>query len=92
MLQVIQSSLYEQALCFREEHSSEVATYDELRETVPQGFVVAYWCGSEDCETKIKEDTKATIRCIPLQEDGEPGHCVCCDREAPEKAIFARAF
>ena len=92
MLQGIQSNLYEQALCFREEHSSEVTTYDELREAVTQGFAVAYWCGSEDCEAKIKEDTKATIRCIPLQQDGEPGCCVYCDREAAEKAIFARAF
>jgi len=92
MLQGIQSNLYEQALCFREEHSSEVTTYDELREAVTQGFAVAYWCGSEDCEAKIKEDTKATIRCIPLQQDGELGRCVYCDCEATEKAIFARAF
>jgi prolyl-tRNA synthetase len=92
MLQGIQSNLYEQALCFREEHSSEVTTYDELREAVTQGFAVAFWCGSEDCEAKIKEDTKATIRCIPLQQDGELGRCVYCDCEATEKAIFARAF
>ena len=92
MLQGIQSNLYEQALCFRKEHSSEVTTYDELRKAVTQGFAVAYWCGSEDCETKIKEDTKATIRCIPLDQDGEPGCCVYCDSEATEKAIFARAF
>ena len=92
MLQGIQSNLYDQALRFREENTLAVSTYDELREAVTQGFAVAYWCGSEDCEAKIKEDTKVTIRCIPLRQDGEPGCCVYCDREATEKAIFARAF
>jgi len=92
LLDAIQNNLYEQALRFRTEHTSEVGAYDELREAVAGGFALAYWCGSEDCEAKIKEETKATIRCIPLEQDGKPGRCVYCDKEASEKAVFARAF
>ena len=92
LLDAIQSNLYDQALRFREENTCNVGTYDELREAVGKGFAVAYWCGSADCEAKIKADTKATIRCIPLEQDGEPGRCVYCDNEASEKAVFARAF
>jgi len=92
LLDAIQSSLYAQALRFREENTFQPATYEELREAVSRGFALAYWCGSADCEAAIKEETKATIRCIPLQQDGKPGPCVCCGKEAHEKAIFARAF
>ena len=67
-------------------------TYEELREAVAKGFALAYWCGSADCEATIKEDTRAMIRCIPLQQDGKSGHCICCGGEAKEKAVFARAF
>jgi len=92
LLDAIQSSLYTQALRFREENTFQPATYEELQEAVSKGFALAYWCGSADCEATIKEETKATIRCIPLQQDGKPGPCVCCCKEAHEKAIFARAF
>jgi len=92
LLQDIQENLYAQALRFREENTAYPTTYEELREAVSKGFALAYWCGSADCEAAIKEETKATIRCIPLQQDGQPGHCVYCGRQAKEKAVFARAF
>jgi prolyl-tRNA synthetase len=92
LLEAIQGNLLAQALRFRENHTYEPATYEELVEAVAKGFALAYWCGSADCEAQIKEETKATIRCIPLEQDGPPGRCVCCGREAKEKAIFARAY
>ncbi|MBM4429131.1 MAG: proline--tRNA ligase [Chloroflexi bacterium] len=91
-LQAAQDNLYAQALRFRQDNTFLPGTYQELGEAVASGFALAYWCGSAACEARIKEDTKATIRCIPLQQDGQPGRCVCCDSEATEKAIFARAF
>jgi prolyl-tRNA synthetase len=92
LLDAIQGNLFAQALGFRAENTFEPATYEELREAVANGFALAYWCGSAECEATIKEDTKATIRCIPLQQDGKPGRCVRCGEEAREKAVFARAF
>jgi len=59
---------------------------------VAKGFALAYWCGDAACEAAIKEETKASTRCIPLKQDGAAGKCVYCGKEAHEKAIFARAF
>lgn len=92
ILDAVQHNLYAQALRFREENTFYPKTYEELGEAVAQGFALAYWCGSADCEAIIKEETKATIRCIPLQQDAEPGQCVYCGAQAKEKAVFARAF
>ncbi|MGB9880455.1 MAG: proline--tRNA ligase anticodon binding domain-containing protein, partial [Anaerolineae bacterium] len=92
VLDAIQQNLYAQALRFREENTFYPITYEELREAIAKGFALAYWCGSADCEAAIKEDTKATIRCIPLRQDSEPGQCVYCGSQAKEKAVFARAF
>ena len=92
LLEAIQGNLFAQALCFREENTFQPTTYEEFREAVGKGFALAYWCGSADCEATIKEDTKATIRCIPLQQDGTPGRCIRCGDEAKEKAVFARAY
>ncbi len=92
VLEAIQGNLLAQALCFRESNTYQPAGYEELVEAVAKGFALAYWCGSADCEERVKEETKATIRCIPLQQDGRPGKCVCCGQEAHEKAVFARAY
>ncbi len=92
LLEAIQNSLYTQALHFREENTFYPTTYQELGEAVGKGFALAHWCGSAECEAKMKEETKATIRCIPLQQDGKPGHCVLCGGEAKEKAVFAKAY
>jgi len=88
----IQRNLYEQALRFREENTYYPATYEEFAEAVSKGFAIAHWCGSAECEKKMTEDTKATIRCIPMQQDGKAGHCIICGNEAKEKAVFARSF
>lgn len=92
LLGEIQKNLYGQALRFREENTFYPANYDELKDAVAKGFALAYWCGNAACEAAIKEETKASTRCIPLKQDGAAGKCVYCGKEAHEKAIFARAF
>jgi prolyl-tRNA synthetase len=88
----IQKSLYDRALAFREANTAEPKDYAEFKAAVEKGFALACWCGSADCEAKIKEETKATMRCIPLEQPWGPGRCILCNRPAKEKAIFARAY
>jgi prolyl-tRNA synthetase len=92
LLADIQQSLYDRALAFREANTVEAATYAEIVEAVSDHFVRAYWCGDLEHEARLKEETSATNRCIPLDQDGEPGTCAFCGRPANEQAIFARAY
>ena len=91
-LDAIQQSLFDRALEFREANTAEPTDYADFRNAVEKGFVISWWCGSGDCEAKIKEETKATMRCIPLDQPGGSGKCVCCGQPASEKAVFARAY
>ncbi len=93
LLDEIHASMYAKAKAFFEEHTHEVETYDELKEAVDGGWAYAWWCGDAACEAKIKEDTKATSRCIPLEqpEVGE-AKCVVCGRPAKHKVYFAKAY
>lgn len=91
-LESIQKSLFERALAFRKSNTHAVATYPELVEVVQNGWALSWWCEGAECEAKVKEETKATTRCIPLdQEEGE-GRCVVCGEAARRKVIFARAY
>jgi prolyl-tRNA synthetase len=92
MLAEIQQALFDRALAFRKSNTAEPKDYGEFKTAVERGFALAHWCGSEDCEGKIKEETKATMRCIPLEQSGEPGKCVFCGQVSKEKAIFAKAY
>jgi len=92
MLGEIQKSLYDRALAFRKSNTVETNDYKELKAAVEKGFAYSYWCGRATCEEKIKEETKATMRCIPLDQPGGQGRCVYCRQPAKEKAIFARAY
>jgi len=101
MLEEIQKSLYDRALAFRKANTAEPANYEEFKKAVEKGFAFAWWCGNSDCEAKIKEETKATMRCIPFDQTlggtvsapaGGSGKCVYCGQPAREKAIFARAY
>jgi prolyl-tRNA synthetase len=92
MLDTIQKSLYDRALAFREANTYHPETYTELVEAVQKGWALAWWCGNPECEAKVKEDTKATTRCIPLDQPGGEGRCVVCNRPATQKVIFARAY
>jgi prolyl-tRNA synthetase len=91
----IQACLFEKALRFREENTREVSSFEEFKDTMEnkRGFVKAAWCGDEVCEDRIKEETMATIRVIPLDQAGTGlGACVSCGREAKTVPYFARAY
>jgi prolyl-tRNA synthetase len=92
MLVDIQQSLYDRALAFREAHTREVDGYNEFKAAIEAGFASAHWCGNQKCEGQIKEQTRATIRCIPFAQAGEPGKCILCGATAQERVIFARAY
>ncbi len=93
-LSEIQRSLYDDALRFREAHTTRVRSYDELRAAIddPGGFVIGGWCGDAACETKVKDETKATIRFLPLQPDRPDGPCVVCAQAAVDTAAWAIAY
>ena len=88
----IQQSLFDKALAFRKANTREAKTYEELKQAVENGFALSYWCGNAECEAKIKEEARATMRCIPLEQLGASGKCVYCGKPAQEQAIFARAY
>ena len=92
LLAGVQQALYDRALAFRQANTVEAATYEEIVEAVSDRFVYAYWCGDPEHEARLKEETSATNRCIPLDQDGGPGVCAFCGQPADEKAIFARAY
>jgi prolyl-tRNA synthetase len=98
-LEEIQQSLYERALAFRQAHIREPANFAEFKQAVEKGFAYSWWCASGQCEAQIKDETKATMRCIPLDqtlggsiEAAASGKCVYCGGAAQERAIFARAY
>jgi prolyl-tRNA synthetase len=96
----IHQAMHEKALAFRRANTHETKTYDELKKAVESGFAFSYWCGSGDCEAAIKEETRATMRCIPIDPAGVLGNgasagagtCVHCGKPATQRAIFARAY
>jgi prolyl-tRNA synthetase len=100
LLEEIQKSIFDRALAFRKANTFEPADYAEFKKAVEKGFAFSWWCGSGDCEAKIKEETKATMRCIPLDQTlGESrrapsgsGKCVYCGQLSEERGIFARAY
>jgi prolyl-tRNA synthetase len=92
VLEEIQKALYDRALEFRKSNTADAADYGDFQKAVEKGFALSWWCGSGDCEGKIKEETKATMRCIPLEQPTGSGKCVYCGQTAKEKAIFARAY
>ncbi|MEW6568584.1 MAG: proline--tRNA ligase [Chloroflexota bacterium] len=91
-LEDIQRSLFERALAFRQTNTHDPQTYDEFRQVVQDGWAESWWCGEAECEAQIKEDTKATTRCIPLDQPGGTAMCIRCGKPARERAVFARAY
>ncbi len=92
LLAEIQKSLHDRALEFRKANTFEPASYEDFKKAVEKGFAFSWWCGGGDCEAKIKEETKATMRCIPIEQPGGSGKCIFCGQSASEKAIFAKAY
>ncbi|MDH4208803.1 MAG: proline--tRNA ligase [Anaerolineae bacterium] len=92
LLVEIQQSLHDQALSFRDANIKEARDYAEFKEIVQDGWAYAWWCGGPDCESRIQEETTATSRCIPLDQDGGEGPCIYCGEKSRERAYFARAY
>ena len=88
-----QKAMYEKALKYREEHTVEVNSYEELKEALKKGGFVRCWFKEDaEVEARIKEETKAAVRCIPFEQSGETGQCVVTGRETKEKVLFAMAY
>ena len=93
LLEEIQANIYAKALKFREEKTITVETYDEFKEKIEDGgFILAHWDGTPETEEKIKNETKATIRCIPLDGDKTPGKCMVTGKPSAQRVIFARSY
>tara|TARA_R110000868_G_scaffold77551_18_gene221943 strand:+ start:521 stop:1999 length:1479 start_codon:yes stop_codon:yes gene_type:complete len=94
LLKEIQKSLFDKALDFRNNHITEVDTFDDFKHILETktGFISAHWDGTNETENKIKELTKATIRCIPLEETAEEGVCVFSGKPSKRRVLFAKAY
>lgn len=92
LLKEIHTSMYEKAKAFRNSHIFDPKDYEELKTTIEKGWAFSWWCGDAACEAKVKEDTKATTRCIPLDQPGGKGNCIVCGKEAHEKVYFSKAY
>ncbi len=94
LLEEIQVALFNKALKFRNTHITKVETFDEFKDVLETktGFISAHWDGTAETEQIIKELTKATIRCIPLEEDKESGNCVFTGKPSQRRVLFAKAY
>ncbi len=94
LLEEIQSNIYKKAVDFRKEMTTEVSSYDQFKQVLDGkgGFIKAHWDGTAETEEKIKDETKATIRCILLDEPGEEGTCIYSGKPSKRKVVFARAY
>lgn len=93
LLDEIQENIFQKALAFREENTHSVDTWDQFKDQIEKGgFIMAHWDGTAETEEKIKEETKATIRCIPLNAPEESGSCVYTGKPSSKRVVFARAY
>ncbi len=94
LLDEIQNTIYQKALSYRTEHTTEVNSYDEFKEVLESkgGFVSCHWDGTLETEKRVKEETKATIRCIPLDAKEEAGTCIFTGKPSTHRVLFAKAY
>jgi len=93
LLEDIQQNIYKKALDYRASVTREVNSYDEFKVEIEKGgFLLCHWDGTPETEEKIKEDTKATIRCIPIDGDNTPGVCMVTGKPSARRVVFARAY
>ncbi len=94
LMDEIQSNLYNKAVDYRSKNTTEVNSYDEFKKVLNSkgGFILAHWDGTSATEEKIKNETKATIRCIPLDAKEEPGSCMVTGKPSTKKVLFAKAY
>lgn len=94
LMNEIQDTLFQKADSYRSEHTTEVASYEEFKSVLngKGGFVLAHWDGTSETEERIKNETKATIRCIPLEGDNASGTCIFTGKPSERKVLFAKAY
>jgi prolyl-tRNA synthetase len=94
LLENIQTSMFNRAKTFRDEHITKVDSWEDFEKVLDEkgGFISAHWDGTDETETAIKEKTKATIRCIPLNNPQEEGKCILTGKPSTQRVLFARAY
>lgn len=94
LLVTIQKNIFDKALAFRNDNTHQASDYNQFKTLLDDrgGFIDAHWCGKSDCEGKIKEETKATIRCMPFDRKSATGQCIRCGEKSDKQVIFARAY
>jgi prolyl-tRNA synthetase len=92
LLTDIQDSLLKRATEYRDANIHEPKDYEDLKRIVTDGWAFSYWCESRECEAKVKEDTKATTRNIPLNQPEGEGTCIVCGKPSKRKVYFAKAY
>ncbi len=93
LLVEIQQNIFDKALAFREENTFIVETWEDFKNQIEKGgFVMAHWDGTPETEEKIKQETMATIRCIPLNSMEMAGECVYSGKESAKRVVFAKAY
>ena len=92
MLDTIQADMLKRATDFRDANTFKPDTYDAFKEIIEDGFAHARWCGDAACEDQVREETQATIRCLPMEQPDGDGECIVCGKSAEDIAVFARAY
>jgi prolyl-tRNA synthetase len=93
LLKTIQANIFQKAVDYRASVTRDVNSYDEFKVEIEKGgFLMCHWDGTPETEERIKEETKATIRCIPLNGDTTPGTCMVTGKPSPQRVVFARAY
>jgi prolyl-tRNA synthetase len=92
LLDEIQASLLQCATDYFNANVHEPKDYEELKKVVQDGWAFTYWCESKECEAKVKEETKATTRNIPLNQPDGNGSCIICGKPSKRKVYFAKAY
>ena len=94
ILEQIQENLYQKAATFRDDNTHHASSWENFKELIAKdaGFVYAHWDGTAETEQKIKEETKATIRCIPLDNKLKKGYCIYSGNPSTQKVLFAKSY
>ena len=93
LLDEVQEGIYNKALKFRDENTVQIDSYDEFKAKMEDGvFALSHWCGNAECEGKIKDETKATVRVLAFETPEEEGKCLICGGDSHKRAIFAKAY